>query len=155
MTETIAVLFIFFILVLFGIIFYYKYSQISFKEQQEKMLGKRATDITLKAIFLPELRCSRGQAEPEDNCFDLIKLRNVNSTFKEHFPEYYYSLFPYTTLRVNEIYPTNQSWVLYDKPKPNWERKEAAYFVVALKDDLKTEEEGKYSFAVLTVEVYG
>lgn len=155
MTETIAVLFIFFILIIFGIIFYYKYSQVSFKEQQEQMLGKRAMEITLKTLFLPELICSKGKAEPEDNCFDLIKLRQVNSTFKDNYRDYYYNLFPYTTITVQEISPGNQSWLLYDKPKSNWTLKEATYFVIALKDDLKTEDEGKYAFGVLTVEVYG
>jgi len=66
MTETIAVLFIFFVLVLFGIVFYFKFQQISFKEKQEEQLASKAMEITLTTLFLPELQCSRGGAEPNN-----------------------------------------------------------------------------------------
>lgn len=155
MSETIAVMFIFFVLILFGIVFYYKYSQIAYKEKQEEILGARAMEITLKTLFLPELICSRGVAELEDNCFDLIKLRQVNKTFKDNFGDYYFHLFPYTNISVQEIYPGNQTWTLYEKEKPAWEAKERTYFVVTLKDEIKGEERlGEYGLGVLTVEVY-
>ncbi len=83
MTETIAVLFIFFILIVLGMVFYYRYSQIAFEDKKEELVAARAMDSTLKAIFLPELICSRGDAEPEDNCFDLIKLRQINKTIMD------------------------------------------------------------------------
>ena len=160
MSETIAVMFIFFVLIVFGIIFYYKYSQIAFKEQQEELLGARAIDTTLKAIYLPELICSRGEAESEDYCFDMMKLRQVNKTFSDHFGEYYFDLFPYTTIKVEQLYPYEEDaegnnknkWTLYDKEKPVWERKEATHFVVTLRDE--SNPGGVYSFGVLTVEVY-
>ena len=117
MSETVAVLFIFFVLVLFGLIFYFKYSKISIQEQHEEMLGKRAMEVTLISLFLPELICSRGEAEAEDNCFDLMKLRQANKTFKDNFGDYYYNLFPYSRIQIGEIYPGNRSWVIYDKPK--------------------------------------
>ena len=84
MTETIAVLFIFFILVLFGIIFFYKYQTIALKEQQEELLGARAIDTTLKVLFMPELSCTKGEAEPEDNCFDLIKFCILHIKSQSH-----------------------------------------------------------------------
>lgn len=156
MSETIAVMFIFFVLILFGIIFYYKYSQISYKEQQEELLASRAMEITLKTLYLPELICSRGEAEPEDNCFDLLKLKHLNETFSNHFGDYYFNLFPYTTITVDEIYPGNNSWVLYDKEKPDWQSLEKTFFVVSLKDEINESEQPNsgYHFGVLTVEVY-
>lgn len=158
MSETIAVLFIFFVLVIFGIVFYYKYSQIAYKEKQTELLGAKAVEISLKTLFLPELICSEGEAEPEDFCFDLIKLRQAAKTeekegvFSEFLTDYYFDLFPYTSITVEKLYPKpDEKWVLYEKIKPDWERKETAHFIIALRDELA---EGVYSFGVLTVEVY-
>lgn len=162
MSETIAVMFIFFVLILFGIIFYYKYSQVAFKEEQEEQLGERAVKITLKAIFLPELVCSRGEAQLEDNCFDMLKLIQVREVFEQHFGEYYSDLFPYAKISVKKIYPPPTldeigEWILYEKIKPDWTKKEETRFLLALKDEITGLEAGEdaYSLGVLTVEVYG
>jgi len=159
MSETIAVMFIFFILVVFGIIFFYKYSQVAYNEEQEELLGIKAVEITLKTLYLPELICSNGEAEPDYNCFDLMKLRQVNKTFSQHF-EYYHDLFPYSRIMVEQLYPVYENWTLYNKPKMKKlengsvieeEEKKPVHLVVALKDESR---EGIYSFGVLTVEVY-
>jgi len=163
MTETIAILFIFFVLILFGIIFYYKYQQVSFKEKQEELLAARAMDTTLKVLFLPELMCSRGDAEPEDNCFDLAKLRGVNEIFQEYLNKYYFNIFSYAKITVQEVYPGDRVWVLYDKEKKkmlddgnlvkDWEKKEPTFFVVTLKDEINVGEP-TYGFGYVMVEVY-
>lgn len=156
MTETIAVLFIFFVLVLFGIVFYYKYQEVSFKEKQEEFLAMRAMDTTLKAILLPELVCSRTEAEPEDNCVDMQKLRMAGSVFKENTDKYYFHMFSYSQITVKELYPGNESWKLYDKPKEEWSKKEPTYFIVSLRDDLRGLTTGNpfYGFGYIKVEVY-
>lgn len=172
MTETIAVMFIFFVLILFGIIFYAKYSEVAYQEKQAELLGKKAVEITSKTIFLPELICSRGSAEPELYCLDMLKLKQVPKTFKDNFADYYFDLFPNTKITVEEIYPGNSSWVLYDKPKMikstngtiiASQQKEETHFLLTLKDELKEKPQctgnlcavgAKYSFGVLTVGVY-
>ena len=164
MTETIGVMFIFFVLILFGIVFYSKYSETAYQEKQEELMGKKAVEITSKTIFLPELICSRGQAEPELYCLDMLKLKQAQKTFKDNFGEYYFDLFPYSRILVEEIYPGKSKWVLYDKPKKvklangtsvNSQQKEATHFLLTLKDEVKgKEKKGEYSFGVLTVEVY-
>ena len=58
MTETIAVIFIFFILVVFGMIFYAQYQKVAFKEKQEEILSTRAVQTTLRALYLSELENS-------------------------------------------------------------------------------------------------
>lgn len=161
LTETIAVLFIFFILVLFGIIFFYKYQTIALKQQQEELLGARAIDTTLKVLFMPELSCTKGSAEPEDNCFDLIKLKHANNTFKEYLTKYYFNIFSYSRIYVQEVYPNQEEIILYDKEKPpredgsqGWERKEPTFFVITLKDEIKGASLPHYGFGYLVVEVY-
>ncbi|MEW5896526.1 MAG: hypothetical protein AB1668_02435 [Nanoarchaeota archaeon] len=153
-SETIAVLFIFFILVLFGVVFYYKYQQSAIREEQEELLATRAMESTLKALYLPELICSKGEAEREDDCFDMLKLRSANNTFNEYMDSYYFDIFSYSKIYVKEVYPQQKEWVLYDKPKPDFTRKEPTYFVTALRDDTAGEIEPKYSFGYLVVEVY-
>ena len=165
MTETIAVLFIFFILILFGIIFYAKYQQVAFKDKQEELLAARAMDSTLKTLFLPELICSKGEAEPEDNCFDLMKLKYANETFTKHMDDYYFNIFSYARISIQETYPNSTNeWVIYDKEKvkvnengtsvPNWDRREPTYFIVTIRDENNEQGQPEYRLGYLTVEAY-
>jgi hypothetical protein len=105
MTETIAVLFIFFVLLMFGIVFFYKYQQVSFKEEEQKLLANRAMESTLTALFLPELQCTRGDAEAEDNCIDKLKLINFKDVVDSHLNDYYFSMFSFAKITVFEVYP--------------------------------------------------
>ena len=150
MTETIAVLFIFFILILFGIVFYYNYSKTSLKEKQQEWLATQAMDTTLSTLYLPELICSKGEAEPEANCFDLSKLRYVNSTFTKYYSDYYFDLFSYATITVHQLYPPKKDYVLYDHLLPKYTSKEPTYYVVALRNS----NPAAYYYGYLQVEVY-
>lgn len=153
-SETIAVLFIFFVLILFGIIFYYKYQQVAFQEKEEELLGAKAIETTLKTLFLPELICSKGAAEPEDNCFDVLKLDSVNKTFKKYADDYYFDLFSYATISVKEVYPGDASWLLYDKPPLKITGKEPTSFVISLRDDLSDETKAQYRLGYVEVIAY-
>jgi hypothetical protein len=161
MNETIATLFIFFVLILFGIMFFYQYQKVAIKEKNEELLANRAMDTTVKTLFLPELICTKGEAEPEDNCFDLMKLRYAEQTFTSHLTDYYYEIFSYAKITVQEVYPGNKTYLLYDKEKPpledgssGWTRKEPTYFVVTLKDENNPEETPNYGFGYINIEVY-
>lgn len=154
MTETIAILFIFFILLLFGIIFYFRYQKVAFQEKEEELLGARAMENTLKVLFMPELICSRGEAEPEDNCFDVLKLNSTRDTMQEYLEEYYFDIFSYATIEVQQVYPENKVWVLYDRPKPEFTRQEPTFFVVTLKNELAQNNQPEYGFGYVAVTVY-
>ena len=163
MTETIAVLFIFFVLLLFGIIFYYKYQQVAVKEKQEELLAARAMDTTLKTLFLPELTCTRREAEPEDNCIDMLKMRQANATFRKYINDYYFGIFSYARIRVVDL-TDKQEWILYDKEKTkildngtvvsDWEKRENTYFVVTLRDEIKGQGEARYDWGYIEAGVY-
>ncbi len=160
--ETIGVLFIFFILVFFGIIFYSKFQEVNFKQKQTELVAKRAMDTTLKILFLPELQCSRGEAEPLDNCIDIKKLEALQTLMDDHGNDYYFNLFSFSKISVHEAYPltkpAREPWVLYNKEKPEWTAKEPTFFVVALKDEVDPlyadEAETKFSYGYVQVEVY-
>ncbi len=180
-TETIAVLFIFFILVAFGLIFYARYQQTAAQEKQEQLLASRAMDTTIKALFLPELMCTKGEAEHEDNCVDLIKLNSATPSSspplsspppeptpktKSHFQDnsdYYFQLFSYSNITFIQVYPTAQQWQIYNKQKTkktpdgktvkDWTRKEPTYFTITLRDDL-AQNPPQYRYGYLVVEAY-
>tara|TARA_Y100000310_G_C20411001_1_gene681978 strand:+ start:69 stop:575 length:507 start_codon:yes stop_codon:yes gene_type:complete len=156
MTETIAILFIFFVLILFGIIFYYKYSQSAAAEYELELLSKKSIEVTTKMLFLPELQCSKGESEAEGFCFDLMKLRTLSKTIKGHLEDYYFDIFSYSTITINETFPNPEnSWVVYDFPKPGFKDKELTRFVISLRDEsFGKSGEPAYSFGFVTVEVY-
>lgn len=155
MAETIGVLFIFFILVIFGIIFYYQFQKVALKEKQEEFLANRAIITSLKTVYLPELTCTKGEAEAEGNCFDLFKLRDSSSMFQGHLNDYYYHLFGYANISITKLYPLPQEkWVIYAKEKPSWKSKEPTYFTVSLRDESTGSDAPLYNFGYLQVEVY-
>lgn len=167
MTETIAVLFIFFILVILGVVFYAKFQQVSAKQQGEEQIATKALSTTMKVLFLPELTCSHGKAEPEDFCFDLMKVRQAqspNGVFQQN-DDYYFNLFSYSTISIHQLYPETGQYVLYDRPKVrmldngttvfDWTRKEPSFFVITLRDDRQREGgKDKYYFGYLEVDLY-
>jgi hypothetical protein len=137
LTETIAVLFIFFILVGLGISFYAKYQTIAFEEQREEILQAKAIRTTLKSLFLPELLCSRGDAEPEDNCIDMLKAKNFETNLEDEFTGYYFDVFSFANITLHQIYPNEQKITLYENIKPDFENKENTFFIVTLRDETK------------------
>jgi len=155
LTETIAILFIFFILVGLGISFYGKYKSISFVEQQEELLQARAIRATLKAIFLPELLCSRGSAEPEENCMDVVKAREFSPQLQDKFDDYYFEMFSYANITLQQIYPSPEKIPLYVHVPETYEQRETTFFVMALRDETRGERGvPSYGFGYLQVEVF-
>ena len=76
-------------------------------------------EATLKTLFMPELICSRGEAEPEDNCFDVLKLNSKCSSYCSFFWSMNITLsyFPRCHHHRTQVYPEQKEWILYDKVK--------------------------------------
>ena len=165
-SETIAVLFIFFVLIVFGLIFYLNYQKVALKEKSEELLVARAMDTTLKALYLPELVCTRQESELQINCMDVMKLNSAEEIMLKDPGGYYEQIFGYANITVYQVYPLNEDgtlkeWTIYDKKRITMvdgepvvsKRKEPTRFIVALRDhsDKGTEE---YHFGYVLVEVY-
>jgi len=112
MSETIAILFIFFILLALGFIFYLRVYRASAETQYEKGVDLMSIEITQKASFLPELQCSKKNVVT-DNCIDVLKLESASAIINEN-RENYYDLFFGSEIVVEEIYPIKKTWVLYN-----------------------------------------
>lgn len=155
MIETITVLFVFFILVAVGIMFYAKYQKAAFEEKRQELQLVKASTIALRAVFMPELQCTKGEAEPEDYCIDMVKARSFFNALRPFFEEYYFDLFSFGSITLTQLYPEENSLPLelYVKSKEGG-KPITTQFVVALRDETKGGVNPAYGYGYLEVKVY-
>src|SRR3989344_9323910 len=103
MMETIIVLFVFFILIAFGFVFYSRYQRSSILEQEEQLTQQGAIEIAQRASSLPELQCSEDNVVKE-NCIDKFKISALSSVASTN-TIFYYDLFGFSTIKIEKIYP--------------------------------------------------
>ena len=161
MGESITIVFVFFLLVFFGLIFYSKMEARNIRTDKSENEELGSIEVVQKALFLPEIRCSR-EGVVTYNCFDTLKLEAMealnNDTQEKKF--YYYNLFGYATIRVVQLYPfSGTEWQIYEMRHKNWTRKMSFQIPVALFN--ATGDAGysppmpsHYSFGVLIVDSY-
>jgi hypothetical protein len=124
MTETIAILVIFFVLVMFGLIFFTTIQRSSFEQRKVVVAGEKAVSTSIKALFLPELVCTKGIGEDIKDCIDLDKL-SAAQVVMPNYEDYYFDIFQFSSIIVKQIYPipsaptpdnpTPGEWILYQR----------------------------------------
>ncbi len=151
MGETIAVLFIFFILVLIGFIFYVNVVKNNIEVEREEIRQEEAIKVAQKALFLPELQCSDQNIDTND-CIDRLKLEVsggeegiINSN-----KMYYFDTFGFSRITVENIYPNKESWVLYDNSLDKFSSKITTHFPVVVYNSTSRHN----SFGVMKVETF-
>ncbi len=150
MTETIGVMFVFFVLVIFGFIFYAKVEGVNYKGAVQDENEKKSVEIAQRAATLPELQCSSNNIVT-DNCFDILKLDAMSSALKadNNLQVTYYDYFESSKLLVKQLYPANKEWVLYQRTVNNT----GSLFTplpISLYDPITK----RYNFGVLEVTYY-
>ena len=148
MTETIMILFIFLTLVLFAALFYVRIAHSKADVKQEENLQLKAVEMSQKASFLPEIQCSEGNIVI-DNCVDLLKL-DVAKTIMAENRIFYYDKFEFSTIKIMEMYPDEQEWIIYNNSLTNYKDKKATFLPTSVFDP----QTKAYSFGVLVVEIY-
>lgn len=158
MFETIAVLFVFFILLIVGLIFYSGVERKSLENDLREFNQLRVIENAQLISFLPELECPTSLEK--DNCIDLYKIKVVEDIFEQN-KVYYYDIFGFSTVTVIQIFPQvippeDGKWIIYDNPKddtiPEEERTSSKIRVpVSLYDSI----DKKYKFAILDITNYG
>jgi hypothetical protein len=148
MLETISVLAIFFVLVMLGLIFYSKALTSSIETDKEESIQLDAIRISQKISFLPELQCSQ-QNIVKDNCIDVQKLEAMPEIIKENEVHYFDQL-SFSRIIVNEIYPGENEWVLYDRPLNDYNHKIATNIPISIFDPI----ENKNAFGIINVETF-
>jgi ABC-type glycerol-3-phosphate transport system permease component len=110
--ETIAIMLIFFVLVVIGFLFFLRTSTYKQAETVTKIQELESIRVSQTISFFPELQCSSKNIV-QDNCFDRLKLNafSDNSFNKDT----YYQFFYYSNITVTEYYPSKNTWNLYQK----------------------------------------
>ena len=145
MAETIAILFIFFVLLVVGMVFFYNVKKSSIEQEMEVIQSKKAVEIALKANHLNELRCSEVL---RDNCFDILKIKYAKEIVERNI-DYYFDTFGFSRINIQQIYPVRQDLGdIYHKYK------KGSSFLTRVPILLYNPLENEYQLGVINVETY-
>ena len=147
MAETIAVLFVFFILIAVGFMFYGRVILGNVQSQKDEFVQLQSISIAQRAMFLPELQCSEDIVEEITGCIDLFKIEASQDIIAQN-SRYYYDLFEFSNITLKQIYPNENNWVIYERKTDTFESKFITNIPVSLYDPVAR----RYGFGVLTVE---
>jgi hypothetical protein len=111
--ETIAVLVVFFILIMVGLVYYTDFRSKSIEEQRTEDKEMEAIEIANRMLMLPEVKCSEYQCIGCTDAIDLMKLDNMvydnygeqNKGFAYKNVKDYFEMFGYSTISLTLIYP--------------------------------------------------
>ncbi len=150
MMETIAVLAVFFILI---IIFYVFYSNaaVDVDKEKDRMRQLEAVKIMQQVSSLVEIQCSeRGIVK--DGCIDLLKINRASEAMqKEENREFYFDKFGFSRMTIRQIYPEAKDIaIIYDNSLQDHSFKDMANIPVSLFDPM----EDRYYFGAITVEMF-
>ena len=148
--ESVAVLFIFFVLIIMGIVFWSRYSQTSIKSQQETDILSRAIAVSQTVTFMPELQCSTLEVI-KFSCFDLYKINAMKNLMSDqNASQHYFDDFGFTNITVYSIYPTRSEWNIYDFTGGNVSGFVTTQVPVAIYDPISM----KFAFGYVNVAAY-
>lgn len=115
MFETLAVLIVFFFLLVFGISFYFVLQRGSYNRQVERNAQLISVELTQKISDIPELDCALAGIQI-DNCIDMVKLQEFNAILQNSTAAVqYFDLLGYSKITAAEIYPEILQYELYDR----------------------------------------
>ena len=102
--ETILVIFIFIILIMFGLIFFYKAQSLSIANDFREFENERQTIDFITLGDLPEFSCTANGIK--ESCIDVTKIYSFMSlsSSKEH-AAYYFTKFGYKNITIYQVYP--------------------------------------------------
>lgn len=157
MGENVIILFIFFILLIFGVVFFTKIQSTKVQQDISEDIEGRGLQIAQQVLFLPELQCTRDGVEIPD-CYDsksIDAFSDLSST--SDFRDAYADLLGFTTITVSILFPKDDGAgdiILYDNAKTDFISKIPYYSPIIICDFSKSAEQKVCSFGVLRVDVY-
>ncbi|MDP3766219.1 MAG: hypothetical protein Q8R04_06935 [Nanoarchaeota archaeon] len=144
--ETVAVLFVFFILIIVGFIFYVNVIKGNIELEKEELSQLRSVGIAQRIMFLPEVQCSEDNIII-DNCIDILKLDPAQNIMREN-EVYYYDLLEFSNVKISQVYPNEANWTLYSRKTDDFKNKFVTNVPISLYDPTTR----KHGFGVLTIE---
>lgn len=148
MMETLAVLLVFFVLIILGIVFYSKVLSGNIETQKEEGMQLSAIKVAQRASTLPELQCSEDNIV-RDNCIDISKLDSASKIIIQN-EVYYYDRLLFSNIKINQIYPAGREWALYERPLEDFSNKIVTNVPISLFDPVSN----KNSFGVMSIELF-
>jgi uncharacterized membrane protein YqiK len=100
--ETIMVLVVIVILIIGGIVFYFKAFGGKIEETKEELSVQEFSVLLNSLGYLPEFQCSGDGYD--DNCIDIIKLYSAKNVIDNN-KGYYFDKFGYKKIYFEQIYP--------------------------------------------------
>ncbi len=152
MGESAAVLFVFIVLIMIGMVVYDQISRSKIKRMSEEIVFREATEKAQQASVLPEISCSSGNVLVYD-CIDLDKVSVFYDVSREK-ALLYFDMFGYANITVKRLYPGSvESWQVYSRVLPNATKRIRSQIPVSLLNYSRDEGE-TYYLGVLEVESY-
>lgn len=148
MAETIAVLFVFFILVVIGFMFYVKVIKGNIELEKEELSQLKSIGIALRVMYLPEVQCSEDNIII-DNCIDILKMDSAQKLMTEN-EIYYYDILEFSDISVTQIYPNSVKWNIYSRKTNEFKSK----FSTNVPISLYNPNTRKHGFGILTIETF-
>lgn len=153
--ETVAVLFVFFLLISLSLIFYMSFSKGREAGRMAELSHEQAVQVAQVVANLPEIQATQ-QAIRGVNTFDLEQLEALKLVLEEDAElrgGIYQERFATSTITVRQIFPVARNFTVYDNPEPE-ARFETPFFIpVALYNPLDIPG-GNHSFGILEVVYY-
>lgn len=150
MMETIAVLFIFFILIAFGFIFYANVLKGSVEITKREHSELKAVELAEIVSSLPELHCSEENIV-ESACVDKLKIDGASSVIQSPSNRVlYFDMLGYSDISIEEVYPGNYTRSIYSNIPGDYKNRLPSYIPLSVKDPINK----GYSFGVMTVVLY-
>ncbi len=132
MFESIATMFVFFILLVFGMVFYSRMQEANYYTKLEELRQERIIELAERIKNLPELECSSNTVLQQD-CLDLIKVDKIRKIVAES-PDIYYDLIEYGNISVEEIYPESRTYQIYERHKQGENISRTVFMPIGLYD---------------------
>ena len=148
MGETIAVLLVFFFLVVIGMVFYVNVIKSKTAIAKDENAQLEAVAVLKRALSLPELQCSR-QDISSSYCVDLLKLEAASRLMPSN-EEHYFDILGFSVITIRELYPARQNYTLYSAPLEKFSSKSSTNTPISLLDPLTDTN----AFGMVTIETY-
>jgi len=151
--ELIMVVMMVMVILVIGLVFYGNFKAQGMKETGRDLLSLSAVDLAQEAMSMSEISCSHARELGE--CVDLQRMEQLSLLMESlepnsDFSNYYVSKFGSAMIRIEKIYPTTESWLIYDRASPNSDAQIPLRIPIYIYDGV----EKTNSFGILTVVRY-
>lgn len=150
MGETIAILFVFFFILVIGAVFYVRLQASSTQQSLTETFERRAVSLSQVISFLPETQCTEANVV-KPSCFDLYKVEALAElSDSAEYKQFYIRELGISKIEIDQIYPAGQRWTIFNNTPDFFIEAPITRFPITLYDA----PDEKYYFGILEVTVY-